>query len=103
RWAERVAVDEGAWLGALWTVELDGDPTPERAARLCGDERAVTLVIEDPDTGRRWRVSEPAWDRAPPCPVGAPVGWEHADDGLVLTNGGAGEHRERWLGLRDGH
>ena len=101
-WAERVAAAEGASLGGLWTVELDGDPTLERAARLCRDEHVHTLLIEDPDTGQRWRVSEDAWDRAPPCPAVGSVDWEHADDGLTLSDGVAGEHRERWLGIRDG-
>jgi hypothetical protein len=101
RWAERVAAQEELRVGALWTVELDGDPTLERAARLCGAQRDVhTLLIEDPDTGRRWKVSESAWDRSPACPDVDTLSWEHADEGLVITDGVAGEHRERWIGLR---
>jgi hypothetical protein len=100
-WAEQVAAVEGAWLGALWTVELDGDPTLERAARLCGDELTYTLLIEDPDSGRRWRVSESASSRAPACPSTEPVAWEHLDEGLSIVDAGPGTHLERWLGLRE--
>jgi hypothetical protein len=102
RWAERIAAQEGKWLAALWTVELDGDPTLERVARLCGEQEVLTLLIEDPDSGRRWKISEEAWERAPTCPDVGTVSWEHADEGLVMADAAAGEHRERWVGLRDG-
>jgi hypothetical protein len=100
-WAERQAIAESAHLGALWTVELDGDPTEELAALLCVDEMNAVYLVEDPDTGARWRLAHPSWGHVAVCSRSTVPSWRHADDGLVLQQSAPGETEEIRVGIAD--
>lgn len=100
-WADRIAAHDGSGVWWIGDVELDGDPEPERAARLCMNDGWQERVLIEND-GQRWSVEHASWGQSRVClPSAGRPAWDDRTTALTLSDAGSDGTEVRTLGLRD--
>ena len=99
-WADRIARHDGAGVWWIGDVELDGDPEPERAARLCMNDGWHERVLVE-DGARRWSVDHASWGQSRVClPSPGRPAWDDRTTALTLSDAGKDGTEVRTIGLR---